>query len=795
MAGGNQQLAFAVRAVNEASKTLKEIQGDLDATGASAGKSGGLLDKFGISLGSVAKTAAVATAAVGVAAVGLGAAALKFGDDFDAAYDTIRVGTGATGEALRGLEKDFKAVVSDVPVDFEKASVAIADLNTRTGQTGKGLQDLSKQVLNLSRITGTDVAQNVADASRFFGDWSISTEDQTEALDQLFRASQYSGIGINELSQKLVAYGAPLRQFNFSTEEAIALMSKWEKEGVNTELVLGSLRIAMGKFAKDGIPMREGLQDTIDKIQALGPGAEATSLAMETFGARAGPDMAAAILEGRFEIDEYLAAVKDGADTINQAASETDDWREKLTQLRNRALVKLEAPIMAVFNGVGQLLDVFDSFSKYIGIVLDDGDTLNDYLEYLPGPLQDVAKAVGEAAVFFKDDLVPAVRDFGETALPVIKQFAEDVLGALRVTLERDVIPKVTELWSLFNDYVVPVLEEAGTFIRDTLFPALQSFGEWLSNHKEVLVAVVAGVVAYQVALAAVAALQFAQTVIGMVQAFNAMRQAVGLATAVQTLFNVTLAANPIGIVVLAIAGLVAAGVLLYKNWDTVTEKAGQLWEFMKEAFGGIAGFLRDRFFDFLDSKFAWLALLLGPVGVLVAVYKFRDEIVDAFNTVKEKGGQAWDLLADGVKGSANLMIGFANGVIGAFESMVNGMGSAINSIPSFSVPGWVPKIGGAEFSLPDVPRLSLGRIPALARGGVADGFAWVGEEGPELAYFGDRARVYSASDSRDIASSGASVNFYGPVTIEARDASEARRSADSIGVGFAMSLRARGAM
>jgi hypothetical protein len=86
---------------------------------------------------------------------------------------------------------------------------------------------------------------------------------------------------------------------------------------------MGSMRIAMGKFAKDGVPMRDGLDKTIETIQKLGPGAEATSLAMETFGARAGPDMAAAILEGRFEVGALLDDLASSTDTIGQAAADT----------------------------------------------------------------------------------------------------------------------------------------------------------------------------------------------------------------------------------------------------------------------------------------------------------------------------------------------------------------------------------------------------------------------------------------------------------------------------------------
>lgn len=50
-----------------------------------------------------------------------------------------------------------------------------------------------------------------------------------------------------------------------------------------------------------------------------------------------------------------------------------------------------------------------------------------------------------------------------------------------------------------------------------------------------------------------------------------------------------TFLTSPIGLVTLAIAAVIAIGVLLYKNWDTIKEKATELWEELKSAFQGIA--------------------------------------------------------------------------------------------------------------------------------------------------------------------------------------------------------------
>ena len=282
------------------------------------------------------------TAGVTLPIIAIGAAAVAAAMQFESATATIRAGTGATGEDLVGLRKDFDSVFKQVPQNAQEVATAIADLNTRLGLTGEPLQRLTKQMLDLADLTGTQVAPLIASATRVFGDWSVATADQSNTLDLLFKVSQSTGIGIDQLSNKLVQFGAPLRQMGFDIAESAALMGKWEKEGVNAELVLGSLRIAIGHFARENIPMREGLDRTIRSIQELGPGAEASALAMEVFGARAGPDMAAAILEGRFEIDKLMKSIAESPETIAKADDATETFAEQLAVLRNNVTLAIE---------------------------------------------------------------------------------------------------------------------------------------------------------------------------------------------------------------------------------------------------------------------------------------------------------------------------------------------------------------------------------------------------------------------------------------------------------------------
>jgi phage-related minor tail protein len=308
-------------------------------------------------LGPIGAAAGAAILAGVGAAVGGGAVLAAIGGSFDDAFDTIRVGTGATGEALEGLKGEFRDVFRSVPTDMSTAATAIADLNTRLGLTGDDLEGLSAQFINMSRITKTDLGSNIETVTRTFGDWGVATEDMSGAMDMLFRASQATGPPVDRLGALLVQYGAPLRQLGFGFAESASLLGKFEKEGVNTELVMGSLRVALGKMARSGEDAQETFGRIVGDIESAGSASEANALALELFGARAGPDMAAAIREGRFELGELFDQVEGGSETIEKAAADTDDWRQSWQLFKNKALLALEPVATRVFNFLGDALD------------------------------------------------------------------------------------------------------------------------------------------------------------------------------------------------------------------------------------------------------------------------------------------------------------------------------------------------------------------------------------------------------------------------------------------------------
>lgn len=121
-------------------------------------------------------------------------------------------------------------------------------------------------------------------------------------------------------------------------------------------------------------------------------------------------------------------------------------------------------------------------------------------------------------------------------------------------------------------------------------------------------------------------------TLLTMTGVLGGQAAATGTATVAQTGLNTAMAANPIGAVILAIEALIAVGVLLYKNWDTIKAGAQSLWNKFKDvsirignAFSGAFNKVKSAAktaLEWVGNKLSWLNDKIESIPILGSLYK-----------------------------------------------------------------------------------------------------------------------------------------------------------------------------
>lgn len=223
--------------------------------------------------------------------------------------------------------------------------------------------------------------------------------------------------------------------------------------------------------------------------------------------------------------------------------------------------------------------------------------------------------------------------------------------------------------------------------------------------------------------------------------------------TIAQAAFNLVMAANPIMLVVVALAGLTAGLVMAYKKSETFRNIVDALGRTVKEVFQSIWDIMRTTVRIVSDIAFKLFEIYTWPYRKAWEVIKvLLDKIPEAarwvYDRVRYYFGLVKTAMTSPIDTAVRTVKGYLTGLrdtyqwlwdktkwfftqIGkaisypieaAFRGVKNAWNSSVGKL-SFKVPSWVPGIGGKGWSM-----------PKLAAGGVVTRptVALIGEAGPE---------------------------------------------------------------
>lgn len=401
--------------------------------GAAAGTSmaGGMASKLKAGL---AKYAAPAAIAAGVAA---GSAYLyKLGDSFDQMFDTIRVGTGATGDALEGLKDDALAVMAQVPDSMEEIGQVVADLNTRLGISGDELQHMAQQYLEAGNILGSEV--DVSKTTAAFNAFHLEGQAASDALDDLFTVAQSTGASIDKLASDVSSNAAAMQTLGFSFQDTAAMAGLLDKAGISASGVFSKMSKGLVELAKDGEEPADAFQRLTSQMEDLvgkGKTAEAIDLATQLFGSRGAAQFVGAIESGALAIDDLTAALEGNGDAILATADDTRSLKETLQIMGNAVKTALEPLASGIFQGLS------DAVKEVVPYIQEVATFIKDTLAPLFPEMEDGSSSI---ANILSTVLVPVLKVI-VTVLGTIAGIIGAVVGAV-ATGVRETIQFVKDL-------------------------------------------------------------------------------------------------------------------------------------------------------------------------------------------------------------------------------------------------------------------------------------------------------------------------------------------------------------
>ena len=189
-------------------------------------------------------------------------------------------------------------------------------------------------------------------------------------------------------------------------------------------------------------------------------------------------------------------------------------------------------------------------------------------------------------------------------------------------------------------------------------------------------------------------------------------------------------AIGPGGLIIAAVGAVIAAGVLLVKNWDSIKEFFGNIIDGISKKTRAFAeGFVNK--WNSLTEKVSNIVIILSDSikeKVVFIVSKFKSLINWVKTDFVNGWREAWNNVKNIFKNVFEALVGIAkvpiNGVIGLINGMIRGIIAGVNAAigvlnkMKIKVPGWVPGIGGNTWGF-SIPTMTAPQIPYLAKGTV----------------------------------------------------------------------------
>lgn len=593
LAGMRSELSSTNSVIDNLANGTSDAEGNIDDLADSADNASDEMADFKEKASEAFDVVSKGALAIGASAGAVAGYAVNLSSEFDKAFNTLQTQTGATAEEMELLDESMTNIYkNNFGENMEDVAQSMAVVKTQTKLSGQELEEVTQTALLMRDTFGFEVNESVRGVNSMMKQFGITAD---EAYNLIAQGAQ-NGLNQNDdLLDTINEYSVQFSMLGYNADDMFNMLKNGASEGTWSIDKLGDAVKEFNIRAKDG--------------------SDSTAEAFATLGLIS-HDYSEDINDATKDIEKYEKQVEKLEQNLKYAKLEQSAFTDKTSDLTKLKMEDKIAKWSAELKTAKQNLnDSNKSLEVMKKQTAEGGQSASDLFARFAEGGENAKSATNEVltALFEMDnkvkqdevgvalfgtmwedlgaDAVKALLDTqGEIdktsdALDKINEVKYDdigsALGGLKRTLETDVIDPL-------GDELKPVVEEAIGYvkenapaIKDTLAnitKAIGSFVKLIVDNGDVIVSTIvaigAGFVAWNV-------VTMIQGVVGAIKAFKLANEG---ATIAQLALNAVMNANPIGIIITLIAGLVAGFIALWNTSEEFREFWIGLWEIIKGA-------------------------------------------------------------------------------------------------------------------------------------------------------------------------------------------------------------------
>lgn len=618
----------------------------------------------------------------------------------DEATKYFQVQTGTATEDMSAyndeMQELYKQGYGESLTDIANAMAQVKQTTSETDPSK--LSEMTKNAMLLGETYGFDVAESLRAVNMLTDQFGVTSQ---EAYNLIIQGCQ-NGLNkngdlldiINEYSVHYAQMGNTADEFfnslfNGMKEGAFSidnLGDGYKEFGIKTREVNDDVKKAyasLGLITVDNSEKVEELTETISdqesKIDDLTYSLEKAKHEQSQFTDETDEfkkkDMARNISKYEEEISALKTSLSENKETLKDlqdTTSNTSMTYEDFLSMMNSGGDQSKQATQMIFDALSNVKD--ETEKNTIGTALfgtmweDSGGKAIQAMFNMNGEISKTNDAMSQIEDLKLSDVNSQLQVLGRTAeteiiMPLINTFLPYIKDGISWISEN--MPTITD-W--IQNTLVPLIQNAIIWIQVNLLPVIQSVFNWVIDNKDTLIATL---VAIGTGFLAFNVVTMIQNVIGV---FTALATVIQLVGAKQLVVNAIMNANPIGILVALIVGLIAYFVHLYNTSDEFRMMLDWLWEKIKEIAGKIkdkAKEIWDFFVGFGEYMYDWIHVTIPNKlnEVKENIADFIGNIIGKFTSMKDDIFNAGQNLVEGLWNGIGDKFGWITGKISEFTS------------------------------------------------------------------------------------------------------------------------------